>query len=214
MQAQVTSQGHEKSGNEKYTDSNSTKFQLKAGPGFSTLSYDGTSTNKDNRSGLFLGAEFEAPLAHVVSIQTGVDYSQKGMKQTSTVLGTSFDNTIALNYLEIPLLLKLSMPLSDAFIITAAAGPYVGYALSRSASTTVTNGSAAAGAEQDVSSTYSKWDYGARFAAGFEIPVMSSMAFLLGAEYDLGVKDIATPVNQSAIRTRNLAADVGISLRM
>lgn len=57
------------------------------------------------------------------------------------------------------------------------------------------------------------FDFGVRFGAGFEVPFTEDMAFLFGADYDLGLSNINKDVSFTTARTRSLIASVGLGVQ-
>jgi len=94
------------------------------------------------RLGPYAGLIAELPLSNKLSLQGELNYSSQGGKKNGTLaIPTSqFDTTVPisyiytkgksevkLNYLELPILLKINFPLNEIFTFFINAGPYVGY---------------------------------------------------------------------------------------
>jgi hypothetical protein len=94
------------------------------------------------RLGPYAGIVAELPLSDKLSLQGQLNYSSQGGKKNGTLaIPTSqFDTTVAisyiytkgksevkLNYLELPVLLKINFPLNEILTFFISAGPYVGY---------------------------------------------------------------------------------------
>lgn len=104
---------------------------FKVGPGFSSIHADdleGAST----RTALSLGAEIEMPMTESFSLQTGLNYIQKGLSvNVPGPNGQNIRGTLALNYLELPFLAKAKIPMGSSNFALMA-GPYAALALTRS----------------------------------------------------------------------------------
>lgn len=96
-------------------------FGLKAGLNVATLTGDNTD-DLDPRLGFAGGAFVEIPVTPSFSVQPEVLYTQKGARETD---GTT-DATIALDYLEVPVLFKYTVPVTRSGLLL---GGYVGPAL-------------------------------------------------------------------------------------
>lgn len=113
-------------GNEEIRDKH--KFGIKAGANVANV-YDteGEAFEAKGKAGLVLGAFLSLPIGKYVGIQPEVLFSQKGFRATGSVLGSNYDLTRTLNYLDIPLLLSIK-PIPAISIL---AGPQVSFLLKR-----------------------------------------------------------------------------------
>ena len=204
-QAQVTSTNESKP-NETADSANSTNFWLMAGPGFSKVTTNASSDGSSNRTAIAVGAELEIPMDQSFSIQTGVDYLQKGFE----VSGSGGTGTLAINYLELPLLLKVKVPVRDSRF-TFAAGPYAALAVKRETRFEGAGQSASNSADEVINQA----DFGARFGAAFEIPVQDRLSISIGANYDLGLRDISSNNSGSdKSSNRTFMAMVGLGFKI
>lgn len=83
---------------------------LHAGPNFSTATIDDSATSVqgiDTKTGLAAGAFLNFPLGPIFSLQPEVNYVQRGFEYKTS--GTDFTSTFNLNYIEVPVLLKLDL---------------------------------------------------------------------------------------------------------
>jgi hypothetical protein len=94
---------------------------------------DSLSEYYKNRSGVVAGLVLEARSGDKFAIQTGIDYAERGHDFNLTTSFLGIDATtiteVQINYLEIPVLLKLGMPIGP-LRIDLMAGPSFGYGLS------------------------------------------------------------------------------------
>lgn len=193
---------------------NAMEIYLKGGPGFSKLSYDrssATGQSEESRSGIFVGVETAIPFNQTFAIQTGVNYAQKGLSLIFN--GPSFNGTssIALNYIQIPLLGKVTFGSDDSFQFSALAGPYGAFAVARNESISFSgSGLPSTSIEEDLSNDVSAFDYGLRMGAEFSIPVASGFSMVLGAQYDLGLNNLSSSASDPVVYNRSLIATAGI----
>lgn len=97
---------------------------LKAGLNYSNI-YDSKSENYDakGKAGFAGGAFLAIPIGRFLGVQPEVMYSQKGYKQSGSVLGSNYDFTRTSHYLDVPLLLSIK-PTS---VLTVQVGPQFSY---------------------------------------------------------------------------------------
>lgn len=96
----------------------SAQFGLRGGINLSK--FVGGSAESDTRKGLNLGATVPLIRLGPISIVPEVYYSQKGATEFNPALATNFK--YSLDYIEVPLLAKLSIPLSKRFLKFYVAG--------------------------------------------------------------------------------------------
>lgn len=87
-------------------------------------------TNDDNSSsspllGFNGGAVLQLPLGQLIAIQPEVLFSQKGYKASGNVLGTDYDYRRFLNFLDIPILLRINASKAVGLVV----GPQYSYLL-------------------------------------------------------------------------------------
>lgn len=102
------------------------KFGVKAGLNLSTVVGDDVE-DTDMTAGLYFGGFLNVPLSDRLSFQPELLYSRQGWKSDWKFEGDSFKNTLKLSYLNIPMLLKMSLGASDK--IHVYAGPQLGFLL-------------------------------------------------------------------------------------
>ena len=169
-----------------------TRFGLKGGATF----YKGTievglsgfniESTSDAKLGFAGGIFAEFPLNDFISIQPEVLYMQKNSKESDDFFDTGFDDfddfddesaSTNLSYIDVPLLLKLNVPLDGNIQPYIAAGPFVGYLLDAKAKVE--------GDEEDLKEFMKDINYGVIFAAGINFGK-------IGVEfrYDMGLANI------------------------
>jgi len=109
---------------------------VKAGVNFTNMIFEDEATDVEDlaRNGatkFAVGFEFILPFNDAFALQPELLYSQKGAESSFTVLGQTFKNDLTYNYLEIPLLFRLSLgdTQGEGLGIYLNAGGYGAYAL-------------------------------------------------------------------------------------
>lgn len=105
------------------------KMQIgpKAGVNIANLSGDDVE-GTDSRTGFGGGLFFMYQFSEMFGIQPEAYYTMKGATEKLDVLGTTVDVTYTFDYVEVPLLLKLLIPIENSAINPAIfAGPFVGF---------------------------------------------------------------------------------------
>jgi hypothetical protein len=136
----------------------------------------------DNRVGIAIGGFLAYPVMNMFYIQPEVLYTMKGAKWDYDFGGASYTETLQLDYLEIPVLAKLVIPLQNSTIKPMIyAGPAVAFNL-KSNWHVEGNGEEFDEEDDEVKST----DFGFVLGGGVGIPFGSHM---LGVEvrYDFGL---------------------------
>ncbi|MNS40489.1 hypothetical protein D3C86_301730 [compost metagenome] len=104
------------------------KLGVKAGLNISSLTFDDKELDSSDKTGFTAGLMAEIPLAKNFSVQPELLYSQQGMKLSysdAEVQNSHYKSTIALNYLNIPVMLKYYVVKG----LSIQAGPQVGILL-------------------------------------------------------------------------------------
>lgn len=162
-----------------------THFGLKAGVNISNLN-GSDAGDLDSRTGFLGGAFFAYDFNDMFSIQPEAFYSMKGAKQTVTILGETITGTYKLDYIEIPVLIKLNIPLKGGSTVKPSifAGPALDVKVSSKVE--VESGGQSGSADwENVSST----DFGLVFggALGFDV---SGYELGFDVRYTLGFTSI------------------------
>ncbi|MDO6435284.1 porin family protein [Flavitalea sp. BT771] len=144
------------------------QFGVKAGANFANITGGGGKTLVSFNA----GALVKLPLADALSLQPEVVYSGQGAK--TTISGTDYKQT--LNYLNIPVLVKYTIP-AGVFFET---GPQIGFLMSAKAK--------AGDQSESNKDAFKSTDFAWAFGAGYVIPDVN-----LGVDvrYNLGVTKIA-----------------------
>lgn len=156
------------------------KFGAKGGLNFATISGDNTKGIEGVTSFNF-GVLSEIPISDKFSFQPELMYSGQGY---------SFNhNTIALSYLNIPLMGKYY--LTKGFSVEA--GPQIGFLL------------AAKNEKTNVKDSFNTFDFGVNFGLGYKLD--NGLNF--GVRYNLGLTDINN-VDNSSIKNKNGVFQVSV----
>lgn len=168
----------------------SVKTGAKAGINFTNL--NGGNTNYESRTGYMIGGFVKMNIPEsTVAIQPEIYFAQKGAE-------TSDGGEITLEYLEIPILVKIGLSKSEVVKPNIFAGPYAGINLKQQ------SGSLFGGADREPENI----DFGGVIGAGLDIEAGSSI-FTIDLRYGFGL----SPVFKNGDEKNGLFAIVaGISL--
>jgi len=122
-------------------------------------------------------------------LQTGLLFTPIGAGSAGTDLWT--------NYLQIPAVMKISLPL-----VSAGFGAYYGIPLSGGTNLT------------GVSALKGRSDLGLMAVAGIKYPLNESWYIVSDAAYQFGFKDISDPASTVTAKTRNLMILVGLAYQV
>ena len=186
---------------------------VKGGVPFAKLSVeDDQGADIENRTGFGGGGFLRVPLGGV-GLQIEVLYVQKGASQTSGDIDPFDEITIALDYIEVPVLLTLP------FATGGAASPYVfaGPAFAFEVGCSMQGDSPAldfdidceGDPQVDFELQTKSLDIGATFGAGLNLPAGPG-TFLLEGRYTLGFVNINDAGDES-VKNRAFMAQIGFS---
>ena len=131
-------------------------------------------TDSDWKKGMSLGLFLEIPIGYgSFSLQPGLGFSQKGYEDSSSSLG--------LNYLDLPLLMKVGFLQGDV-VPYLTAGPYVAFLMAAKSKTLF--------GETDVKELFNKIDCGLIGGVGLDIGISRDIKVGLGANYGMGLLNI------------------------
>ena len=145
------------------------KFGAKGGLNFASISGDNTK-GIDVVTSFNFGVLSEIPISDKFSFQPELMYSGQGYSFN--------DNTIALSYLNIPLMGKYYLTKG----LSVEAGPQIGFLL------------AAKNEKTDVKDSFNTFDFGVNFGLGYKLD--NGLNF--GVRYNLGLTDINNLDNSSS----------------
>lgn len=143
------------------------------------------------RTGFMVGGFADFGVSPVIAIRPGIRYISKGFTGTNNITGVSF--TDRMNYMEIPLLLKVSIPLPRVRPYFTA-GPTLGIQLS--ASEELTNGQQVQ--NSDMGTAWETIDFGLYFGGGLDFHVADNTDVFTGFGYSLGLSNFSKVANLQA----------------
>jgi hypothetical protein len=181
----------------------------KAGLNISDLSGDDIS-NTDSKTGFSGGVFFMYQFNKMFAVQPEAYYTMKGAKSKGTIEGYDYTATWSLDYIEIPVLLKLLIPIEGASINPAIfAGPSVGFNTTHKIKVEVGGQSS----EQDITDITST-DFGLVFGGGLGFPVgTNELGF--DVRYILGLSTIDDSADKADVKNGviSINAYFGFSLQ-
>jgi hypothetical protein len=180
----------------------------KAGLNISNLSGDDVQ-DTDTKTGFGGGLFFMYKFSDMFAIQPEAYYTMKGATEKGDFGGTTVDVTYTLDYVEVPLLLKLLIPIENSAINPAIfAGPFVGFNTTAKIKVEA-NGQSAEEDIEEVKST----EFGLAFGGGVGFPVGSNE---LGFDirYILGLSTVDDSAEEADVKNNVINFNVyfGFSL--
>ena len=173
----------------------------KLGVNFAKVTGDGTDKVEMN-TGLAAGVFINIPVVpSLLSIQPEILYSQKGFKVESELLGVNVTSKTWINYIEIPVMAKVTIPVVPIY---AMAGPYVGYALNGKIDV---NGTSEDIAGEDMDK---RFDYGLNLGLGYE-KGFGPVKVFLDARYGIGFANI---IDSEDIKNSNSVISLTAGVRL
>ena len=166
----------------------------KAGLNIANLSGDDVE-DTDSKTGFSGGVFFMYKLSNMFAIQPEAYYTMKGATEKLDFEGVTVDVTYSFDYIEIPLLFKLLIPIENSSINPAIfAGPFVGF------NTTAKVKAEAEGQseEQDLEDVKST-EFGLAFGGGLGFPVgTNELGF--DVRYILGLSTLDDSADEADIK--------------
>jgi opacity protein-like surface antigen len=168
------------------------QFQVKAGVTFATVSTEDTAPDLEGQTGWAAGIGMGFKFGGILAFQPELLWVQKGAQ--------SGDASLKVNYAEIPLLLRVDIPLV-AVVPYVIGGGYVDFRLSSDCS----------GVENclDQIEEPSSTDYGAVLGAGLRLGGTTGLS--LEVRYDLGLKNIEAAGEGFDTKNRTVLVLAGLS---
>jgi hypothetical protein len=151
-----------------------------------------TSIDWSFRPGLLVGGYLNFALNKVVSIEPELYFTQKGAQHTDDIGAGIVTTSINLSYLEMPLLLKIAIPLGEDYVTRPRifGGPTIGYMLRGVLRTRFED----YGGSSDQTGEFAdlkRWETGAVVGVGLEIDVKGGL-FNIDARYSWSLSTIST----------------------
>ncbi len=152
--------------------------------GLSVPTLGGDDAGENNtRTALSFGGFFNVPVSNVLGVQVGVGVAQKG----ATREGDRVE--LAMDYLEIPLLLMFSPPTTGNMGFNFFIGPALGF---RTSCTRTSPAGVTVSVDDcdDVDISLKSVDWGAMVGAGLDIGLTGNVSLVFGGFYNLGLTKI------------------------
>ncbi|MDR1121581.1 MAG: PorT family protein [Dysgonamonadaceae bacterium] len=169
----------------------------------------------DSKIGLKVGVTGDYSLSDYFSLQAGLVFSQKGVKESDseTYGGQTYEyeSKTTLNYLQIPVNAVGRYKINDDISVFGLAGPYLAFALSGKNNVKVSGGGQSESESESIKFGSSDdkmngFDYGLTLGAGVEYKLFS-----LRLEYDLGLGKLYNGSGDASLKNRNFGISVGYS---
>lgn len=161
--------------------SQGTYLGIEGGINLSNMSITPDIPTSNGRTCMMVGGFAEIGVSRTFSIRPGARFIMKGISNTNN--GVTL--TDKLSYLEFPVLMKVTFPLTEVkpYIL---AGPTLGIQLS--ASTEFNNGQQSQ--TFDISSAYETIDFGLFFGSGIDFRIANKTEMFIGGGYSLGLTNV------------------------
>jgi hypothetical protein len=181
----------------------------KAGLNISNVSGDDTE-GAESKTGFGGGVFFMYQFSNMFAIQPEVYYTMKGAKDKENFEGETIEATLSLDYIEVPLLFKLLIPLQGSSVNPAIfAGPAIGFNTTAKAKLEYMGQSLEEDYE-DIKST----DFGLVFGGGVGFPVGRN-ELGIDVRYILGLSTVDDSADEFDIKNNviNINIYFGFSLQ-
>ncbi len=182
---------------------------LKGGISFSGAAYadDDLNTLADTKLGFSAGAQFVLGFHPIFALQPELLFVNKGNSFKVSALGISTDNTISTNYLEVPILAVLRLPLIEGITPYVMGGPYAGYFLFGSQTTATSNRSETNNFDAD---DINRLDFGAAFGAGVNLQ-LANFVLTVDLRHAMGFNNVSARFSDDEnFKHRNTTLMLGV----
>ncbi len=168
------------------------KFGVKAGINIASLSGNVAVTQDQfNRVGLQIGVLSEIPITEKFAFQPELLFSSQGAKYDPIENGILVEQTIKLDYLNLPLMAKYYIFKG----VSIQAGPQIGFLLSANNNVE----SPGIDTETDIKDETSGVDFGINFGLGYQLP----LGIFVDGRYNLGLSDTNDANDNNAPKATN-----------
>ena len=179
---------------------------VRAGVDFMKIGGEDAADDNNRRTGFMIGG-FVLVDAGLIAVQPELMYIQKGTSREETIRGTTVTRTLKLDYIEVPVLVKLQVPLEEGITPSVFAGPTLGLNVTAEAEAEAEGESATEDISDDVSGT----DFGLTLGGGVDIdfPVGTLMG---NVRYGFGLTNIDDSEEDFSVRNRGFMITAGLAL--
>jgi hypothetical protein len=177
---------------------------LEGGLNLANVSINPSQTS-NSRTGLIIGGVMDIGISPTIAVTGGLRYVMKGFQVTNQ--GVTF--TDKLNYLEVPVLLKVKFPLTEVkpYLI---GGPTLGIRVS--ASEEQSNGQQTA--DVDASSAYESIDFGLLFGGGLDFAIAAKTGLFIQAGYGFGLSNIWKQTTNATVKNYGIQITGGVKFKL
>ena len=187
------------------------RFGVRGGFNFATVTgdyADGQGPDSDGqgtRTGMMGGVFLEAPLADIVGLHVGANYSQKGWEAEGIPGAAGGDLMTQLDYIEVPVLVVVGVPVSAASL-RLYAGPSLSYLIRcKGTSFDVSFDCKDASGEDEVT----KFDLGGTVGAGLRFGV-GGASLLLDGFLSMGLKTLLKDTADLELKNETWTVSAGL----
>jgi hypothetical protein len=182
-------------------------FGVQGGLSLASLSGDDAEGElEDTRTGFNAGAFVELPLADIIWLVPGAYYVQKGATSDGVV------DQLSIDYLEVPLLLRVGVSERDPIGVNLFLGPTFAYQLKCEFEL----GNVTRDCEDSTASNFDitkSFDFGLMVGGGVSFAVSEGVALLANAFWDLGLTSIDESAADQDIKNEAILLNVGFLFR-
>lgn len=176
-------------------------FGLKGGLNVANMSSDSLS-GTEGLAGVAIGGYVSLGLLPNIAVQPEILFSQKGCKESGDLGGVPWEATTRINYLEIPVLAKISLgAIVKPYVL---AGPYFSTMMGATGEATLGGISGSL----DISDLFKSSDFGLTFGAGVQTPIKLSVE----ARYSVGLSSIDKYEPDENLKNQNISLLIGYSI--
>lgn len=184
-------------------------LSLHAGVNGSNLGGDHMFVDVDSRVGFNVGASLAFPVVGDLGMRVGAGYAQRGaVPYSGDILGTA----VRLDYVEVPALLRYSVPMGRSFGMHLYAGPTFAWEIGCEAAGSVL-GFELARSCQDLGVPTSGFDVAATGGAGFTFGASGGPVLSMDVLYDHGLMSVVDALGIDVEnRTWKVQAGIGVPI--
>jgi hypothetical protein len=160
-----------------YTQAQEVQFGAKAGVNFANLTGD-DADGADARTSFHVGAVAEIKINEKFSVQPELLYSSQGASTKDKFEGITFESTLKLDYINVPIMAKYYV--ADSFSLEV--GPQIGFLVAAEAEYSMGGESET----EDIKDQLKTVDFGLNFGLGYKL----DNGINFGARYNFGLSNI------------------------
>lgn len=179
-------------------------FGVKGGLNIAHISGDG-SADHNNKIGFGIGGMANISMTGLpLSIQLEVLYLQKGATLNTIIFGERYESTLSLDYLEVPVLAVVDIPVAGPVNPFVYAGPYLAFNINAESDATYLGLNETEDIREEVKSN----EVGISFGAGTNVS-LGVMKLVLDLRYSFGILDMSEFTGED-VKNNGLSLTTGI----